>query len=114
MNSIRESIVEEVALDWLGGLGHEVLSGLTTIAPGETGADRADYKQGFLFDRLQSKLEELNPNIPLNGLNRASLAALLAGEVRVPKEGTSTDGHRLPRTDMDLHGMNEPEKVIPL
>ena len=67
---LTESIVEDAALDWLKGLGYEILSGLV-IAPGETAAERADYKQVFLFDRLQTKLEDLNPKIPLEGLQEA-------------------------------------------
>jgi type I restriction enzyme R subunit len=41
---LTESVVEEAALDWLAGLGYEVVSGLA-IAPGETAAERSDYKQ---------------------------------------------------------------------
>src|SRR6266545_6662412 len=67
---ITESVVEHAALDWLRGLDYEVLSGLA-IAPGETAAERADYKQVFLFDRLQTKLKDLNPKIPLEGLQEA-------------------------------------------
>jgi type I site-specific restriction-modification system R (restriction) subunit len=67
---ITESVVEDAALDWLGELGYEVLSGLA-IAPGEPAAERVDYKQVFLFDRLQTKLEDLNPKIPLEGLQEA-------------------------------------------
>jgi len=67
---INEAIVEQAALDWLGGLGYEVLSGLV-IAPGEPAAERSDYKQVILFDRLQTKLEDLNPQIPLEGLQEA-------------------------------------------
>ncbi|HEY5043763.1 MAG TPA: type I restriction endonuclease subunit R, partial [Verrucomicrobiae bacterium] len=67
---ISESVIEDAALDWLGGLGYEVLSGLA-IAPGEPAAERADYKQVFLFDRLQTKLEDLNPKIPHEGLQEA-------------------------------------------
>ncbi len=67
---LTESVVEDAALDWLGGLGYEVLSGLA-IAPGEPAAERSDYKQVFLFDRLQTKLEDLNPQIPLEGLQEA-------------------------------------------
>jgi type I restriction enzyme, R subunit len=67
---LTESIVEQAALDWLGGLGYEVLSGLA-IAPGEQAAERTDYKQVFLFDRLQTKLEDLNPKIPTEGLQEA-------------------------------------------
>ena len=54
--AITESVVEECSLDWLNGLGYEVLSGLT-IAPGEPAAERSDYKQVFLFDQLQTKRE---------------------------------------------------------
>jgi type I restriction enzyme R subunit len=67
---LTESIVEDAALDWLGALGYEVLSGLV-IAPGEPAAERTDYKQIFLFDRLQTKLEDLNSDIPLEGLQEA-------------------------------------------
>ena len=56
MKTLNKSIVEQAALDWLKSLGYEVLSGLA-IAPGEPAAERADYKQAFLFDRLQTKLE---------------------------------------------------------
>src|SRR4051812_21614129 len=69
-NGITESVVERCSLDWLQGLGYEILSGLV-IAPGEPAAERSDYKQVFLFDRLQTKLEDLNPKIPLEGLQEA-------------------------------------------
>src|SRR5205807_3160820 len=69
-DGITESVVEQAALDWLRELGYEILPGLA-IAPGETAAERSDYKQIFLFDRLQTKLEDLNPKIPLEGLQEA-------------------------------------------
>jgi type I restriction enzyme R subunit len=85
--SIKESIVEQAALDWLKGLGYEVLSGLT-IAPGEPAAERSDYRQVFLFDRLQTKLEDLNTKIPLELFQEPGretlLPKLLSGELRVP------------------------------
>ena len=80
---LTETIVEEAALDWLKGLGYEALSGLV-IAPGETASERSDHKQVFLFDRLQTKLEDLNPKIPLESLRDALLPKLLSGELRVP------------------------------
>jgi hypothetical protein len=84
---VTESIVEQAALDWLGGLGYGVLSGLD-IAPGETAAERVNYKRVFLFDRLQTRLEDLNPKIPLEGLEKALpatlLPKLLSGELRLP------------------------------
>ena len=70
---INEAIVEQAALDWLKGLDYEVLSGLA-IAPGEPAAERPDYKQVFLFGRLQAK----------EALRDALLPKLLSGELRVP------------------------------
>src|SRR5882724_13686645 len=70
MTKLTESVVEDAALDWLAGLGYEILSGLA-IAPGEPAAERPEYKQVFLFDRLQTKLQDLNPRIPLEGLQEA-------------------------------------------
>lgn len=67
---ITESVVEQVALAWLESLGYEALSGLA-IAPGETATERLDYRQVLLFDRLQTKLEDLNPKIPVEGLQEA-------------------------------------------
>src|SRR6266446_5067237 len=67
---INESVVEQAALNWLRGLRYDILSGLA-IAPGEPAAERSDYMQVFLFDRLQTKLEDLNPKIPLEGLEEA-------------------------------------------
>jgi hypothetical protein len=52
---ITDSIVEDAARDWLGGLGYDVLSG-PAIARGETPAERSDNKQVFLFNRLQARL----------------------------------------------------------
>jgi hypothetical protein len=61
-DGITKSVVEGCSLDWLGELGYETLPGLA-IAPGEPAAEWADYKQVFVFDRLQTKLEDLNPKI---------------------------------------------------
>ncbi len=69
-DGITESVVEQCSLDWLRELDYEILPGLI-IAPGEATAERSNYKQVFLFDRLQTKLEDLNPKIPLEGLEEA-------------------------------------------
>jgi type I restriction enzyme R subunit len=68
--SLSESIVENAALEWFGELGYAVGHG-PHLAPGEPAAERSDYKTVFLFDRLQTKLEDLNPKIPLEGLQEA-------------------------------------------
>jgi type I restriction enzyme, R subunit len=67
---ITESVVAGAALGWLRELGYDVLCGLA-IEPGEPAVERADYKQVFLFGRLQTKLEDLNPKIPQEGLQEA-------------------------------------------
>ena len=43
---LKESVVEDAALDWLRELSYEVLSGLA-IAPGGPAAERTDYKQAY-------------------------------------------------------------------
>ncbi len=63
MAKLTESVVEDAALEWLGGLGYEIEFGLV-IAPGETAAERSDYKQIFLLDRLQTKLLSAELRVP--------------------------------------------------
>ena len=84
-DGITESVLEGSLLDWLRWLGYEILFGLI-IAPGEPAAERADDKQVFLFDRLQTRLEDLNPKIPLAAL----LPKLLSDELRVRANLLST------------------------
>jgi type I restriction enzyme R subunit len=62
-----ESVVEQAALDWLEGLGWRVMHGLE-IAPGEAGAERADYAQVVLEARLRDALARLNPALPPEAL----------------------------------------------
>jgi type I restriction enzyme R subunit len=65
-----ESIVEEAALAWLDGLGYSILYG-PTIAPGEAAAERADYGEVILADRLRQSLRRLNPQAPPDALEEA-------------------------------------------
>jgi len=106
---INESIVEQAALDWLKGLGYEVLSGLA-IAPGEPAAERSDYKQVFLFDRLQTKLEDLNPKIPLEGLQEA------LRKIRLISHPTLTENnrafHRLLVEGVDVEFRNRDGQIV--
>ncbi|MDO8479160.1 MAG: hypothetical protein Q7W02_23815 [Candidatus Rokubacteria bacterium] len=46
---VTESVVEQATLAWLESLGWRVTHGLE-IAPGEAGAERADYTQVVLND----------------------------------------------------------------
>ena len=63
VTKINELAVEEAALKWLAGLGYAVLPG-PQIAPGAAEAEREDYSEGYLSQRLRSALERLNPGLP--------------------------------------------------
>jgi len=62
-HKFTESVVEEAALSWLDNLGYAVVSG-PDLAPGELFAERADYGQVVLVERLRQAIERLNPAIP--------------------------------------------------
>jgi type I restriction enzyme R subunit len=61
--TFTESVVEEAALGWLGALGWSIAHG-PDIAPGELLAERKDYGQVVLEDRLRQALARLNPALP--------------------------------------------------
>ncbi len=65
-----ESVVEEAALAWLESLGYGVKHG-PDIAPGEPAAERINYSQVTLEDRLQEALVRLNPSLPSEALDEA-------------------------------------------
>jgi hypothetical protein len=67
---ITESVVEQTALAWFESLGYTVESG-PAISPGEPGAERQDYDQVVLVGRLQTALENINPNIPPDATREA-------------------------------------------
>ena len=68
MTTFTESVVEEAALAWLKALGYSVLHG-PHIAPGELAAERRDYGQVLLEDRLRRALARLNPRLPAEALD---------------------------------------------
>ncbi len=63
MSNFNENIVELAAFEWLGELGYTLIHG-PDIAPGEVGAERNDYHQVILEQRLRDAIAALNPNIP--------------------------------------------------
>jgi type I restriction enzyme R subunit len=65
--SFTESVVEDAALEWLRRIGWSLRHGLE-IAPGEPGAERADYAQVVLEARLRDALKRLNPALPPEAL----------------------------------------------
>ena len=70
MTAFSESVVTQAALAWLERRGWRVTHGLD-IAPGEAGAERADYAQVVLEGRLRDALARLNPALPPEALEDA-------------------------------------------
>lgn len=72
MNSsaFTESVVEEAALAWLESVGWQIRNG-AEIAPGEPAAERDDYGQVVLAQRLRDALARLNPALPAEALEDA-------------------------------------------
>jgi len=68
VSRFAESVVEDAALAWLESLGWSVKHG-PDIAPGELGAERADYAQVVVLEtRLREALGRLNPQLPAEAL----------------------------------------------
>ncbi|MDR7606353.1 MAG: type I restriction endonuclease subunit R [Armatimonadota bacterium] len=62
MTTFSEFTVESTALDWLEAVGWAVKYG-PDIAPGMPAAERADYSQVVLSQRLRDALVRLNPDL---------------------------------------------------
>ena len=67
MSVLTEGDVEQVALEWLSGLGWQVSHG-TDIAPDGPNSERSDYGQVALERRA---LANLNPSLPADALDDA-------------------------------------------
>ena len=70
MSGVTESVIEEAALAWIESLGWTVAYG-PDIAPNTVGAERADYGQVVLQQRLRDALARLNPQLPAEALDDA-------------------------------------------
>jgi type I restriction enzyme, R subunit len=70
VSGFTESVVEQAALAWLESAGWQVRNG-AEIAPGEPGAERDDYGQVVLVQRLRDALARLNPSVPAEALDDA-------------------------------------------
>ena len=70
MTAFTESVVEQAALAWLESVGWQVRNG-SEIAPGEPAAERDDYGQVVLAQRLRDALARLNPALPAEALDDA-------------------------------------------
>ena len=69
-SDFTESIVEDAALAWLEGLGYAVAHG-PDLAPKPPGAERADFKQVVLADRLRRAIVKLNSKVAAAALDEA-------------------------------------------
>ena len=67
---VNELVVEQATLGWLESVGWAVRNG-AEIAPGEPVAERADYGQVVLEQRLRDALARLNPDLPAEALEDA-------------------------------------------
>ena len=71
MPALDESDLERVTLAWLGELGWAHRRGVA-FAPGEPGAERGDWREAILEDRLVAALVKLNPDLPPETLEDAA------------------------------------------
>jgi type I restriction enzyme R subunit len=69
-SSFTESVVEQAALAWFESLGYGVANG-AAIAPGEANAERSNYREVTLSQRLRDALARLNPDLPADSLEDA-------------------------------------------
>jgi type I restriction enzyme R subunit len=70
MTGFSESTVEQAALAWLEAIGWRVVHG-PDIAPDMPAAERDDYGQVVLAQRLRDALARLNPQLPAEALEDA-------------------------------------------
>src|SRR5882672_4541332 len=70
VTAFTESVVEQAALAWLESTGWAVRNG-ADIAPGEPAAERDDYGQVVLAQRLRDALARLNSALPAEALDDA-------------------------------------------
>lgn len=69
-SGFSEAVIEQAALAWLESMGYAILHG-SEIAPGEPAAERDDYGQVVLEERLRRAFDRLNPEIPPEALEEA-------------------------------------------
>ena len=61
---MTEDQLEQEVLGWLAEIGYTPINGYD-IAPDGPAAERADYVQPLLLERLKTAIARLNPHIPL-------------------------------------------------
>ena len=68
---VSEADVETTALSWLSNLGWQIVYG-PNIAPDTPEAERTDFTQVVLEERLREALLNLNPELPASALESRS------------------------------------------
>ena len=67
MSTLTEANVEQITLSWLSTIRWQTAYG-PDIAPNTPGAERADFTQVVLEERLRDALLNLNPDLPASAL----------------------------------------------
>lgn len=70
MSIFTESTLEKATLEWLHDLGYSVIFG-NDIAPEEPAAERIDYGEVILPERVKESLRRINPKVPAEALEDA-------------------------------------------
>jgi len=93
--TLNESIVEDAALEWFGGLGYAVGQG-PHLAPGEPAAERDTFSEVVLVGRLREAIRRMNLAIPqartLATLRDTLVPKLLSGELSVAEAALEQEG----------------------
>ncbi len=66
---ITEDQLEQLSLEWFQSIGYDYICGYDIAPDGDT-PERSDYRQIILHDRLLSRLDVINPHIPLATLEQ--------------------------------------------
>jgi type I restriction enzyme R subunit len=103
VSSITESIVEECALSWFGDLGYQVVNG-PSIAPGELLAERSNYGEVILKNRLLLALARINPIIPASALDDAIRKVTLAASPSLVESNHQFHRFLTEGVDVEYHG----------
>ena len=69
---ITEDQLEQLCLEWFQIIGYDYVCGYD-IAPDGDSPERSDYRQVILHDRLLSRLEVINPHIPVATLEQVAV-----------------------------------------
>ena len=66
----NEDTIEQAALEWLEGLGYEVINGIEIQPEGEK-EERKGFEEVILKDRFSERVHALNPDIPQEAIEDA-------------------------------------------